>query len=339
MATFSTNQNHQLLVATNYKEVADAKAAKTFADGATAGTITVRQVDSACPTIYFLYKGADTSLKSDYIPVRSIDYIKVKTAKELRIPFKQQKVILNPTINEGKPVVGQDYILRIELTHWIGMSDNDTYFKEAAVHVFSDMEAADFYTAMVKSLNLSFSREIGATKDSNPYLDFKASADGITITEKAQSWALGIESQEPVLFNAVPTTIYVNGSDVIWGGVADSTPKVSAVDPATGNGIGNGHKIADLEWFCMGERGDQYRYMGYPNYIPTKYLVDPEKEYHVLDIHYAFTDEGTHSYRSEKDLSIVSADAATMNSLITKLATATGIDAAKIVTGGTIATK
>lgn len=89
----------------------------------------------------------------------------------------------------------------------------------------------------------------------------------------------------------------------------------------------------------MGERGDQYRYMGYPNYIPTKYLVDPEKEYHVLDIHYAYTDEGTHSYRSEKDLSVVSADAATMNSIITAIATATGISAETIVTGGSIATE
>lgn len=337
MAVFSTNQNHQLFVATEYSEVADAKAAKTFANTAKVGTIALRQVDSACPTIYFLYKGADTPVKSDYIPVKSISHIKVTKAKELRVPFKQQKVALDATINEGKPVVGQDYILRIELTHWVGMSENDMYFKEAAVHVFADMEAADFYTAMVKSLNLSFSREIGATKDSNPYLKFEAKADGIVITEKAQPWALGIEAQEPVLFNAVSTTIYVNGADVQWGITTDTTPKVSAVDPSTGNGIGNGHKIADLEWFCMGERGDQYRMMGYPNYIPTKYLVDPDKEYHVLDIHYAFTDEGTHSYRSEKDFSIVSADAATMNSLITKLAAATGIDAAKIVTGGTIA--
>ena len=339
MAVFSTNQNRQLFVATGYTELANAKAVQTFADGAKVGSIALRHDTSACPSVYFLYKGADTTLKSDYIPIKNISYIKAKTAKELRIPFKQQKVALDATINEGKPVVGQDYILRIELTHWVGMSENDMYFKEAVVHVFADMEAADFYKAMVKSLNLSFSREIGATKDNNPYLKFEAKSDGIVITEKAQPWALGIESQEPVLFNAVSTTIYVNGADVQWGTTTNTTPKVSAVNPTTGNGLGNGHKTADLEWFCMGERGDQYRMMGYPNYIPTKYLVDPEKEYHTLDIHYAFTDDGTHSYRSEKDLTIVSADAATMNSLITKLATATGIAAEKIVTGGQIATE
>lgn len=339
MAVFSTNQNHHLFVANEYKAATTAEAAKTFADGAKAGTIAVRKLAKCVePTIYFLYKGATTPLKSDYIPVKNISYIKAKPAKELRVPFKTQVVTLDANVNGGAPIVGQDYILRIELTHWVGMSENDMYFKEAAVHVFANMSAKDFYDAMVKSLNLSFSREIGATPDSNPYLDFTSSEEGITITEKAQDWSLGIEAQEPVLFNAVSTTVYCNGSDVQWGVTKTTTPKVANVTPGT-NGIGDGHKIADMEWFCMGERGDQYRMMGYPNYIPTKYLVDPEKEYHVLDIHYAYTDEGTHSYRSEKDLSIVSADAATMNSIITAIADATGISAETIVDGGSIATE
>ena len=44
--------------------------------------------------------------------------------------------------------------------------------------------------------------------------------------------------------------------------------------------------------------------MGYPNYIPSKYYVDPTKEYSVLEFHYAFTDSGVNSYRSEKELTI-----------------------------------
>lgn len=335
MAVFSTNQNHHLFVANEYKEVADAKAAKTFSDGAKAGTIAVRKTKGVEPSIYFLYQGATTPLKSDYIPVKNISYIKAKSAKELRVPFKKQTVTLDTNVNGGAPVVGQDYILRIELTHWVGMSENDMYFKEAAVHVFSDMSAEDFYKALVKSLNLSFSREIGATADNNPYLEFTSDADGLYITEKPQDWALGIEAQEPVMFNAVSTTIYCNGSDVQWGVTETTYTSTDSLDTS----IGDGHKIADMEWFSMGERGDQYRMMGYPNYIPTKYLVDPEKEYHVLDIHYAFTDDGTHSYRSEKDLSIVSADTATMNSLITAISTATGIAADTIVDGGSIATE
>lgn len=55
----------------------------------------------------------------------------------------------------------------------------------------------------------------------------------------------------------------------------------------------------------MGERGDQYRNMGWPNVIETKYLVDPTKQYDVLELHFAFTDSGVNSYRSEKDITIV----------------------------------
>jgi hypothetical protein len=55
----------------------------------------------------------------------------------------------------------------------------------------------------------------------------------------------------------------------------------------------------------MGERGDQYRMVGWPHYIPTKYLLDPSKEYNVLEIHYAFTDTGVNSYRTEKEMTLV----------------------------------
>ena len=320
MAVFSTNQVHQLYVANQVKTVADAKAAKTFGDDAKAGDIAFRTVGKGKDKeIYFLYKGADTTMKTDRIPVCNLSYAKAVAANDLRVPFKSQKVSLN-----GDLIAGQDYILRIELTHWVGMSENDQYFKEAAVHATSKMNAAAFYKAMVNSLNLSFSREIGATKDCNPYLDFKAEADGITITEKAQPWHLGIEAQEPVMFNAVSTTVYDGTDDVQWGTTVTTTPKVADVVPGT-NGLGNGHQIADLEWFTMGERGDQYRMMGYPNYIPTQYLVDPSKEYNVLELHYAYTDEGTHSYRSEKDMTIVSADVAVINALAKAVGDAAGI--------------
>jgi hypothetical protein len=78
----------------------------------------------------------------------------------------------------------------------------------------------------------------------------------------------------------------------------------------------------------MGERGDQYRYMGYPNYIPTQYLVDPTKEYNVLELHHAFTDTGVNSYRSEKDITIVADDAAKLDSFIGAVNTAAGLSIA-----------
>lgn len=309
MAVFSTNQNRHLYVVNEFGDVKE--------DSKT-GVINLKSIqDGVDKELYFVYKGADTVLKSDRIQVKNLTYVKGIKAEDLRVPFKSQLVALDPEVNGGNPVSGQDYILRIVLRQWIGMSDEDVYFKEGAVHATAAMAAdkAKFYEAMVKSLNMCFSRELGATKDNNPYLSFEATDDSILITEKEQPWRLGITAQEHVLFEAQPTTVFVDGDDVIWGTVTPKTPAVKDVTVGK-NGHGNGHAIADLEWFCMGERGDQYRMMGYPNYIPTTYLVDPSKEYNVLEIHHAFTDDGVSSYRSEKDITIVSEDVAVLNSII-----------------------
>ena len=70
--------------------------------------------------------------------------------------------------------------------------------------------------------------------------------------------------------------------------------------------------------------------MGYPNYIPTEYLVDPSKEYNALELHFAFRDQGVNSYRSEKDITIVAEDDAELNKLITAINTAAGLNIATI---------
>ena len=308
MSVFSTNQNRQFYV------VSDVKTSEKVTDASDAGAVLVKCVDGE---LYFVVKGADTVLKSDRIPVRNLSYIKAIAAEDMVTPLKSVLVSLSPDINSGAPVVGQDYVLRINFRQFYGMSDQDQYFKDAAVHVTKGMDAAAFYTKLVDALNLSFSRELGATRNSNPYLEFEVKEDnsGVLITEKEQHWTLGTEAQEPVIFDIVPTTIYVDGVDEVWGIKTDETPaKADAVVGSTG--IGNGKKIADLEWFCMGERGDQYRQIGWPNNIDTKYLVDPTKQYDVLEIHYAFTDEGISSYRSEKDITFVAPTGTVINSLV-----------------------
>ena len=186
-----------------------------------------------------------------------------------------------------------------------------------------------FYQEMVNSLNRNFSREVDATATSNPYLDFSSDANGIYIQEKEQGWTLGVEAQRRVEFEVFPQQIYTNGNDEIWGEVIDQTPAKSAATVGV-DAIGNGKKIADLEYFCMGERGDQYRMMGWPNIIATKYLVDSSKEYNTLELHFAFTDTGVNSYRSEKDITIVAEDASVLNSLITEINSQAGLNIATI---------
>lgn len=318
MAVFSVNQNRQLYVANKVIEAATALTDK--------GDIKVKTFGDFDKEVYFEVLGPDTVLRSDRIPVKNISYVKAVKAVDMATPMKKVTVTLDTNVNGGTPVVGQDYILRINLRQFYGMSDQDQYFKDAAVHVTKGMDATKFYEAMKDSLNLCFSREVNATKDSNPYLKFTSSASGLVIEELPQPWHLGTEAQERVLFDVVPTTIYVDSADLIWG-----TQKVENSDTK----IGNGKKIADLEYFCLGERGDQYRKIGFPNDIETVGMVDPAKDYDILEIHYAFTDEGVSSYRSEKDITIAvptdGAEAYTLiNSLITKFNAATGLNVASL---------
>ncbi len=323
MSVFSVNQVRHLYVAEKFVE-----ASSTLEDK---GDIKVMSLGDIEKEVYFEVVGSETVLKSDYIPVKNISYIKAVKAQDMVTPLKTVKVTLNANVNGGKPVIGQDYVLRINFRQFYGMSDQDQYFKDVAVRATSEMasDASKFYEALGKALNLSFAREVGATIDSNPYLEFNVGSDYIAIREKPQSWHLGTEAQERVYFDIVPTTIYVSGVDEIWATVEDKTPsKADAVAGTTG--IGNGKKVADLEYFLLGERGDQYRKIGWPNDVETVGMVDPTKNYDLLEIHYAFTDAGVNSYRSEKDITIaVPADESftEINKIISALNTATGLSA------------
>jgi hypothetical protein len=117
-------------------------------------------------------------------------------------------------------------------------------------------------------------------------------------------------------------TITVDGSEYVWG-------KVEKQDSE--NFVQNGKNIADLEYFCAGFRGDEYRGMGYPNNIETTYLVDPSKKYDTLDIHYAYVGSNESVQKSEKDITIVCEDDGShtaMKALITKINSISGLNIA-----------
>ena len=336
MATFSTNQVRQLYVA---------KALKTshvLASDA-AGSIAVKN-DTAKNHLYFEYKGADNLMRSDLIDIKNILYAKATDADDMAHELKSVTVTLATDVNGGAPVAGQDYILRIVFRQYVGMSDEDQYFKYGMVHAYAGMTASDFYKKLALSLAKNFSREVvplvkftltnsddeavpvdATTKESSLTETYTA----LVIDEVEQPWRLGIMGQTPVYFTVQPTTITVNGDERIWGTVEDTDPAGT---------IDNGKKIADLEYFCMGERGDIYRGVGFPNNIPTTYLVDPTVKYNVIDIHYAYVGSNESVQKSEKTITLVvpkvgannQASNALANSIISAINTATGLTIATL---------
>ena len=319
MAAFSTNQVRHLYVANGTGAVTAASAA---------GTIAVKSntVDSS---IYFQYKGATDLMRSDIINIKNINSAKLTLASALATKLKQVTVTLKSDVNTGNPITGQDYILRINFRQYLATGDDNQHIKFGAVHAYQGMTPSDFYKTLALSLVGNFKKEVvpllsfqlatattpvsvtSATKSA----DLSGTYTGVIISEVEQPWTRGLFQQMPVQFEVNPTTVLLNGDEVIWGTTAI----------AAGASVPNGKKIADLEYFCMGERGDIYRNMGFPNVIPTTYLVDPTKEYHVLDISYYFAGPGEDVQKSQRSLSIVCADKTTMNALIAAFNTATGL--------------
>ena len=332
MATFSVNQNRQLFVAKNVVTTTPAAVGDLKLGGDKAGTY-----------MYFQHMGYGGLTRSDKIDLSNVMYAKTTKAEALSRKLKNATVTLDSEVNGGNPISGQDYVLRIFFRQYIGNSDIYQEAKYGVVHGYKGMTASDFYKTLALSLAMNFSKEVVPllkfylkTSSDNTEVtastakkDLTGTYTGIVIEEVEQPWRLGVRKQEEVFFDVIPTTVLFNSEEVIWGVVENGTSETT---------IKNGKKMADLEYFCMGERGDQYRGMCWPYNIHTKYLVDPNKKYNTIDIHYAYVGDGVSVQKSEKDITIVVPKVGTnnqvsnklTNDIITAINTATGLSIAAL---------
>ena len=309
MSVFSTNQARNLYVAT--AKVDDVTAASAV------GSIEVG-VDNNKTHLYFKHMGKGGITRSDLIDVKNILSVTKTLASKMATPLKAVKVEV-----DGEIVAGQDYILKIAFRQFAGMSDEDIYTKFGMVHGKSGMTAAEFYRDLAISLAKNFSKEATelvkffvATAEGKTEVTSASKAEDLDgaythllIEEVEQEWTLGIKPQVPVYFDVLVGTITdLNSDEVTWGTVTKA---------ASPRSINNGKKIADLEYFCMGERADYYRNANWPNNIPTEYLVDATKPYDVLDIHYAYVGSNESVQKSEKTITIVSTDSSVINAIDT----------------------
>ena len=305
MANFSINQVRHLYVAKAPKSSTNLLATDAV------GSILLKG-DAAKTQMYFQYMSPAGIVRSDLIAVDKIMYAKATGSGDLAHKLTRVLLTLDANVNTT-PVAGQEYITRIAFRQYIGLGEEDTNQKYGYVKATANMTASDFYKKMAISIADNVSRDTtplvtvylktatsealvaSKTKEAN----LTDTYTGIIFEEAVQAWELGTMPQAFIPFTVQPTTVIVDGDEYIWGVVKaqDSTKKVE-----------NGHNIADLEYFCMGARGDHYRMMGYPNVIKTTYLVDPTAKYDTLDIHYAFTDSNEGVQKSERDITIVCID-------------------------------
>lgn len=406
----SINQVRQLYVA---------KALKASTAALTNAGDIVPKADTAKTTLYFQSMSPAGIVASDKIDLKNVLSAKATPSDALAHKLVRYSVTLDAGVS-ATPVAGQNYILKLAFRQYIGLSEEDQYFKYGEVIARSGMTAEQFYQEMVASLkanmpkdklvNVSLDGEkakavladnagitvtakalgtagnsikfgiddVAATKAAVDVTtasgvttitaslaatantigdlaaliaaDAKASAlvtvtgtsattvvvedpavaltggstTGIIIEEAEQDWVLGTMPQAFIPFTPQFLTITVDGEDRLWGVATVVTPT---------NTVPDGHLIADLEYFCMGARGDIYRGMGYPDTIKTTYLVDPTQKYDVLDIHYFYTGSNESVQKSEKTITLVAVDDGShtaMNALIGAINTASGLTIATL---------
>lgn len=322
---FSTNQFRHLYVAT---------AKGTVSENSAAGTIDVK-TDANGTHIYFPYMGKGGQVRSDLIKIDNILHAKATNASSMAKELSSFVITLDSNVNSGKAIVGQTYILKIAYKQFVGMSDEDTYYEYGEAYADSD-SASELYKKLAINLAKNTAKQglvsikiIDHPDDSDEFTPVTANTKiesltdtytGILIDTLEQDWVLGTKPLTFVNITAsdimgVPVTL--QGNEVLWATVEETSPSAT---------INNGKTIADLEYFCMGERGDIYRNMGWPNSIPTSYMVNPTQAYHTFDIHYAFVGDNENPQKSEKDITIVCASTDTLNSIITAFNTATSLN-------------
>ena len=303
MGAYSVNQVRQLYVANALKTAANQLSAP--------GDIFIGASD-VTGGMYFQYVGAlGDTMRSDLITASQIKYVTAVSSDDLAYKLKYFDVALDAEVNGGAPVAGQDYLLRLNFREYVGLSPEYQTNRYGLVHAISGMVASDFYKQMAISLAKNLSNDVNplasvhiidntdaiiAVTAETTMDDLAANtAKGIRVMEAGQPWHLGVMEQGVVPFEVLTPAIIVDGDSRLWGTVAAGVS--TTVLP-------QGQKIADLEWFAMGERGDQYRLVGWPNIIPTKYMVDSTKNYDVVTIHYYFEGHNEAVQKSEKDIQI-----------------------------------
>ena len=298
MTNFSTNQVMQFYALNS----GDTVIPKTTAEGKTVLTFTYADGEKA------------TSDK-----IENVMYGKLTKAAALATPYKAVTVAFDSAVNNGSPIKGQDYIVRVSYPEIGGLGREGWTTKTASARGTTAAAVAD---AIVKDLNIALGTD-GVLEAS------VVSGNIIKITQTdafEKVYKRGLRPVKVIDFEVTTAMVTTeDGEDVMWS-------KVETVD--SGKALKGVYKLADMEYFALGERGDQYRYVDYVNAIETNYRVNLNNDYDILTIHYAYKGANQNSHKSEKDI-IIAGPAATVDTLAKSLESFIGVQFAKVADLGT----
>lgn len=187
------------------------------------------------------------------------------------------------------------YTVSIEIQGHGSLSPEDIYLKQGFYKAASGDDQEAIVDGLIASLNRNFSREIGATADSNPAFTFAKSGSGssaaLVITGKEQG-----SNFDGDKFVKVYDDFQVDLKSSTLATVTESTSFFA--------GSGTGYQVKEMEYFLLGERGDTYRLNGYPHNLPqVGGFSDVASNYNLIEITY-FDEGRDEAKKSKKGLTI-----------------------------------
>ena len=330
MPTFSTNQVKHLYVAKavdgNLDTVGDIKFAA-----------------AGDKDIVMKYVGNDGVVRSDIINLDNLVY--AKAIKESTM----EQYLDSAYVACGTAVANQSYILKVIVDSFSSLSEEDKGF------IFAEYTAKTGDAAKNILAGLAVNLAKNATKAAyspviNVYVTTKSAGQALTIgtdtwkvnasdaestvaaygslaglvIEAAdQAWALGKQEFNLMKFNVTASPIVSAGVETRWATITKGTTHPTAA-------LKNSKKIADLEWFCMGERGDMYRDISWPDSFTFTPLINPAAAYgyHVIELAFYYAGDAEDIQKSPKEI-VIPCEAASsgytlVNAVISDFNTAAG---------------
>ena len=319
MPTFSTNQVKHLYVA---------KAMDTNLD--TVGDIAAAAAGDK--DIVLKYVGNDGVVRSDIINLDKLVYAKAFKASASDVYLDSAYVAC------GSAVANQQYILKVIIDSFSSLSEEDKGFIFAEYTAKADDAVKNILAGLAVNLAKNASKAayspvinvyvttqsagqsltIGTNawkvnaSDAESTVVAYGSLAGLVIEAADQAWALGKQEFNLLKFNVTASPIVSAGVETRWATITKGTTHPTAA-------IHNSKRIADLEWFCMGERGDMYRDISWPDSFTFTPLVNPNATYgyHVLELAFYYSGDAEDVQKSPKEIVIVApAEGATTYTVI-----------------------
>lgn len=251
------------------------------------------QFNNGVEGIQFIITHADGKKESTDVIGKVLSASKKSAAEDVRYT-KAAKVELAQL-----PVAGQEYIISLTISD--EASQEDTIIRTAGVIATS---ADDTKAKLITKLKTALD---GVAKVGEATLfTTEIVSDALYIKEAAPDYTLGAWPETLAKFEVSAPEIWRNGIQ------EDPFKPIKFVENLDSKGtiLYNNHRLADLEYFAKGEKGNVNSLMGFPYNIPADLYIDSKLAtvstgYDVLAVHYAYVGPDANNQKSERDILFV----------------------------------